>query len=51
MYLSDPADAEQPSRVIPLDLSVAVTALAVVALGLWPQPLFHAAKRAVEGLF
>ena len=51
MYLSDPADAEQPSRVIPLDLSVAVTALAVVALGLWPQPLFRAAERAVEGLF
>ena len=51
MYLSDPADAEQPARVIPLDLSVAVTALAVVALGLWPQPLFRAAARAVEGLF
>lgn len=51
MYLSDPAEGEQPARVIPLDLSVAVTALAVVALGLWPQPLFRAAERAVEGLF
>ena len=51
MYLGEPSESEQPSRVIPLDLSVAVTALAVVALGLWPQPLFRAAERAVEGLF
>ena len=51
MYLGEPSEGGQPSRVIPLDLSVAVTALAVVALGLWPQPLFRAAERAVEGLF
>ena len=51
MYLGEPSEGEQPSRVIPLDLSVAVTALAVVALGLWPQPLFRAAESAVEGLF
>ncbi len=51
MYLADPVEGEQPSRVIPLDLSVAVTAVAVVVLGLWPQPVFRAAERAVEGLF
>ncbi|MCY4624996.1 MAG: NADH-quinone oxidoreductase subunit N [Chloroflexi bacterium] len=56
MYLGDPAadetsDGERPVRAIPLDLSVAVTAVAVVALGLYPQPLFRAAQRAVEGLF
>lgn len=51
MYLSEPSDGEEPSRALPLDLSVAVTAVAVVALGVWPQPLFRAAERAVEGLF
>lgn len=51
MYLGEPSEGDGPSRAIPLDLSVAVTALAVVALGLWPQPLFHAAERAVERLF
>ena len=56
MYLGEPAEGEQPTdaksaRAIPLDLSVAVTAVAVVALGVWPQPLFHAAERAVERLF
>ncbi|CAI8046208.1 NADH-quinone oxidoreductase subunit N [Geodia barretti] len=51
MYLGDPSEGEQPARALPLDLSVAVTALAVVALGLWPQPLFRAAERAVERLF
>ena len=56
MYLGEPADGGQPAdeesaRAVPLDLSVAVTALAVVALGLWPQPLFRAAERAVERLF
>ena len=51
MYLGDPDDRARPERVAPLDLSVAVTAVAVVALGVWPQPLFRAAERAVERLF
>ena len=51
MYLGEPSEGEQPARGLPLDFSVAVTALAVVALGLWPQPLFRAAERAVERLF
>jgi NADH-quinone oxidoreductase subunit N len=51
MYLAEPKDDERSVRVIPLDISVAVTAVAVVALGVWPQGLLEVANRAVQTIF
>lgn len=51
MYLAEPKDDERAARVLPLDLSVAVTALAVIALGVWPQALLKVADRAVQQIF
>lgn len=47
MYLSEPAAEDRPGRSLPLELSVGMAAAAVVALGLWPQPLFGVAERVV----
>ena len=51
MYLAEPKDDERSARVIPLDISVAVTAVAVIALGVWPQGLLEVANRAVQQIF
>ena len=51
MYLAEPKGDERPPRVIPLDLSVAVTAVAVIALGVWPKGLLEIADRAVQQIF
>jgi len=51
MYFSEPMFDERPARVIPLDISVAVTTIAVVGLGVWPHGMLKVATRAVEQLF
>jgi NADH-quinone oxidoreductase subunit N len=51
MYLAEPKDHERSPRVIPLDISVAVTAIAVIALGVWPKALLEIADRAVQQIF
>lgn len=51
MYLAEPKDHERSPRVIPLDISVAVTAVAVIALGVWPKALLEVAEDAVQHLF
>mgnify|MGYP003308029721 FL=1 len=51
MYFSEPAIEERTTRVVPLDISVAVTSTAVIGLGLWPYGMLKVASRAVEQLF
>ena len=51
MYLAEPKVDERSPRVIPLDISVAVTAVAVIALGVWPKGLLEIAERAVQQIF
>lgn len=51
MYLAEPKDHERSPRVIPLDISIAVTAVAVIALGVWPKALLEIADRAVQQIF
>ena len=51
MYLAEPKGDERPPRVIPLDISIAVTALAVIALGVWPKALLEIAYRAGQQIF
>ena len=51
MYLAEPKGDERPPRVISLELSVAVTAVAVIALGVWPKGLLEIADRAVQQIF
>ena len=51
MYLVEPKGDDRPARVLPLDVSVAITAVAVIALGVWPQGLLEVADRAVQQIF
>jgi len=51
MYFSEPTLEERTTRVVPLDISVAVTSTAVIGLGLWPYGMLKVASRAVEQLF
>jgi NADH-quinone oxidoreductase subunit N len=51
MYLAEATDDAKAPRVLSLDVSVAVTAVAVIVLGVWPQGLLEIANRAVERIF
>jgi NADH-quinone oxidoreductase subunit N len=51
MYLAEPKDDAKAPRVLSLDVSVAITAVAVIVLGVWPQGLLEMANRAVERIF
>ena len=51
MYFSEPIFDGRPARVIPLEISIAVTTAAVIGLGVWPHGMLKAASRAVEQLF
>ncbi len=51
MYLAEPTDDAKAPRVLSLDVSAAITAVAVIVLGVWPQGLLEMANRAVERIF
>jgi NADH-quinone oxidoreductase subunit N len=51
MYAASPEEEGPVPASLPLRLAVAVAALGVLGLGVWPQTLLHIADRAVQQVF